>query len=368
MMGWSNPDELVLPLTATFVVTSILAGLLRTLLLWALTKFALMTCADISSEIYLRTLYQDYEVHITRNSSQIINGVLSQTNSVTYEIILPLMSLISSVIMCSIILSVMIFLDPKIALSATLGFGLIYLLVIVVTKNHLSKNGETLARESTQMIKSVQEGLGGIRDVLLDGSQGVHWEIYQKANIRLRRVQASIAFISSSPRFMVESFGMVVIALLTYGFSMSSNEGVISILPFLGALAVGAQRLLPLFQQIYVSTTNIRAGQQTLKHILYLLEQPLTLKTHMDNSGLTLLSFNRDFILKNVSFQYSPNSPLVLRNIDLKIKRRERIGFIGKTGSGKSTLIDLIMGLLVPTEGGLVVDGQLIDAKNHYLR
>lgn len=365
-MAWSNPNQLLLPLTATFVIAAILAGLLRTLLLWALTKFSLSTCADLSSEIYLRTLYQDYEVHISRNSSQIINGVLSQTNSVIYDTILPLMFLISSVIMCSIILTGLIFLDVKVALSAILGFGLIYLLVILGTKNQLSKNGKTVARESTQMVKSVQEGLGGIRDVLLDGSQSVYWGIYQKANLPLRHVQASIAFIGGSPRFLVESCGMVVIALLTYSFSTHSNEGVVSVLPFLGALAVAAQRLLPMFQQIYLSMTSIRAGRQTLQDILDLLEQPLTLKTHMDNSGLRLLSFERDIILKNISFHYPSNSSWVLRNIDLKINRGERVGFIGKTGSGKSTLIDLVMGLLAPTEGSLVVDGQLIDAKNRH--
>lgn len=365
-MAWTNPNQLLLPLTVTFVIAAILAGLLRTLLLWALTKFSLSTCADLSSEIYLRTLYQHYEVHISRNSSQIINGVLSQTNSVIYDTILPLMFLISSAIMCSIILTGLIFLDVKVALSAMLGFGLIYVLVILGTKNQLSKNGQTLARESTQMIKSVQEGLGGIRDVLLDGSQSVYWEIYQKANLPLRHVQASIAFIGGSPRFLVESCGMVVIALLTYSFSTHSNEGVVSVLPFLGALAVAAQRLLPMFQQIYLSMTSIRAGQQTLQDILELLEQPMTLKTHMSNSGLRLLSFERDIVLKNISFQYLPNSSWVLRNIDLKIKRGERVGFIGKTGSGKSTLIDLVMGLLAPTEGGLLVDGQLINAKNRH--
>ena len=144
--------------------------------------------------------------------------------------------------------------------------------------------------------------------------------IYQKANLPLRHVQASIAFIGGSPRFLVESCGMVVIALLTYGFSTHSNEGVVSVLPFLGALAVAAQRLLPMFQQIYLSMTSIRAGRQTLQDILDLLEQPLTLKTHMDNSGLKVLSFERDVILKNISFQYPSNSTWVLRNIDFKIK------------------------------------------------
>jgi len=97
-----------------------------------------------------------------------------------------------------------------------------------------------------------------------------------------------------------------------------------------------------------------------------LLGQPLTSKTHMDNSGLKLLSFKQEIVLKNISFQYPSNSSWVLRSIDFKIKRGERVGFIGKTGSGKSTLIDLVMGLLTPTEGSLLVDGQLIDAKNRH--
>jgi len=362
LMNLQSATELTFLLTIVFAMTAVLAGAMRTFLVWATTRLSLTTCADISSDIYMRTIFQSYEVHISRNSSEVINGVMSQTNSVIYDTVMPSMMLISSIIISSIILVALIYYNPIVALFTSVTFGLIYTAVGIITKKKLQSNSKILARESTKMIQVVQEGLGAIRDIILDGSQVIYWQIYQQSNIPLRRVQASIAFIGNSPRYAIEALGVAFIAVLAFVFNQSGQQELVITLPFLGALALAAQRLLPLFQQAYSSWSFIKGGEETLADILRLLDQPIQNIT--EQNIRPTLKFNNQIQLNAITFRYSPELPLVLNNIDLIISKGDRIGIIGKTGSGKSTLLDVLMGLLVPTEGRIFVDEKVLDREN----
>ena len=248
-LGLLEPRQLLLPLTIAFCSAVLIAGAMRLLLLWASTRLAYAAGADISINIYRRTLYQAYSVHVARNSSEIIDGISSKTSN-AIQVINMTLNLISSSVMLIAILIALLAVDPLIALAAFGGFGLIYVLVVRFTRNRLLINSQISARESTQVIKSLQEGLGGIRDVLLDGSQAAYCQIYSNADLRLRYAQGSSAFISSSPRFGTEALGMLLIAVLAYSLARQS-DGIAKTIPVLGALALGAQRLLPVLQQAY---------------------------------------------------------------------------------------------------------------------
>jgi len=170
-----------------------------------------------------------------------------------------------------------------------------------------------------------------------------------------------LGIVSASPRFMIEALGMVLIAILAYVMAQRS-EGLTGAIPVLGALALGAQRLLPTLQQAYSSFSMIRGNRATFEDVIDLLDQP------MPNEGTGLvepIAFEQDIKLNNLSFQYAKQSPLVLKNVDVTISKGSRVGFIGSTGSGKSTLIDVVMSLLKPTQGSLDIDGQAITTSNH---
>ena len=211
------------------------------------------------------------------------------------------------------------------------------------------------------MIKSLQEGLGGIRDVLIDGSQEFYSQLYRSADLPLRRASGNNAFIGGGPRFVLEAVGMTLIAVIAY--IMSQKEGgIATAIPILGALALGAQRLLPALQQAYASFSSIRGVEVSLKDVLDLLEQPLP--EYVNQSLPAPISFEREIKLTNLSFRYIKETPLVLENINLSIVKGERIGFMGVTGSGKSTLLDIIMGLLPPTDGKLTIDEKPLNSQN----
>ena len=357
----TSPEQLLFPLTVAFCVAAIFAGVTRLILMWASTRLSFAAGADLSIDIYHRTLYQPYSVHVSRNSSEVISGITKKTDSVIYQIMTPILWLISACIMMTAILITMLAVDPVIALTALLGFGSIYGSIVLVTRRKLSRNSDRTARETTQVVKALQEGLGGIRDVLIDGTQAIYCKIYRNADLPMREALASTLFISSSPKFAMETLGMIFIAVLAYVL-MQQPEGVTRAIPVLGALALGAQRLLPVLQQGYSSWSKIRGSEAQLLDTLDLLDQPLP--GYASQSQVAPLNFEKQISLQKVSFRYTSDSPKVLRDVDIKIAKGARVGFIGATGSGKSTLLDILMGLLPPTGGVMKIDDVSITIDN----
>jgi ABC-type multidrug transport system fused ATPase/permease subunit len=361
-LGLSEPNQLLLPLTAVFGIAALLAGAIRLCLVWATTRLSFAAGADLSMEIYRRTLYQPYSVHVARNTSEVITGISNKTNEVIYGVMTPALNVVSSCFMLVAILLALLYINTSIALSAFGGFGLIYLIVARLTRKRLSRNGDVIARDSTLVIKCLQEGLGGIRDVLIDGTQQTYCGIYRKADVSLRRAQGNNQFIGLCPRYGVETLGMLLIAGLAYLLGRQ-EQGIASAIPVMGALALGAQRLLPVLQQAYGGWASIHGSQASLRDVLALLRQPLP-KSLQAGSERNPVTFAREIALRQVSFRYSPEMPLVLNELDLVIPKGSRTGFIGSTGSGKSTLLDLVMALLQPTAGTLNVDSQPITSRN----
>ena len=359
-MAITEPKQLLLPLTIAFGLATLVAGAMRLLLLWCSTRLSYAAGADLSIKIYRGTLYQPYAIHTSRNSSEIIDGIANKTGSAIHTINM-ILNLISSCVILVCILFAVLSVDPVTALAAFGGFGLIYVVIVGLTRKRLLINGQTVARESTQVIKSLQEGLGGIRDVLIDGSQAYYCQIYRNADQLLRRAQGNNAFINYSPRYAMEALGIALIAALAYALAQQT-DGIAKAIPILGALALSAQRLLPVLQQAYGSWTSIQGSQASLKDTLDLLDQPLP--DYVDKPVVKPLLFKEYISFKQVSFRFSSQSPWVLRNLNFSISKGSRVGFIGTTGSGKSTLLDIVMGLLQCTEGALEVDNQTVTLAN----
>jgi ATP-binding cassette, subfamily B, bacterial PglK len=361
MLELTEPRQLILPLTILFITAVLLAGVIRLTLLYAMIRLSFATGADLSINIYRRTLYQEYEVHVSRNSSEVINSIITKIDIVINGILTPVLFLISSTIMLIGIMGALFAINTTIALSAFIGFGSLYWLVIHYTKTHLKDNSKTVADQSTQMIKSLQEGLGGIRDVLMDGTQQFYCKLYRNADLSLRRASGNNRFISGSPRYVMEAVGMTLIAGLAYVMTQQ-EDGMVTAIPVLGAFALGAQRLLPALQQAYGAYSTIKGSKSSFEDVLNLLDQPLP--EHVNQPLPEPIPFTKEIKLNNLNFRYIEDSPWVLKNVNLSLKKGSRIGFIGATGSGKSTLLDIIMGLLPVTNGGLVIDQQPLNNQN----
>ena len=360
MLGLSTPEDLLLPFTIAFGMAALLAGCMRLILLWASMRLTYATGHELSISIYKRTLYQSYALHTSRNSSEIINGVTAKTNS-TIGVIMMVLTLIGAVVMLSFILVALFYLDPSVACAVFGGFGIIYGVIAWITRAQLINNSQQISIQSTQLIKTLQEGLGGIRDILIDGSQAVYCQVYREADLPLRRAQGNINIIGGSPKFIIEALGMMLISWFAY-FLSTGPDGIIASIPILGAMALGAQRLLPTLQQGYVAWSSINGTKASLEDTIDLLDQPLP--EYIDQAPEKQLPFNNEIKLKKLGFQYGPKLPLVVSDITLTIPKGGRVGFIGTTGSGKSTVLDIIMGLLQASEGSIEVDGTRISDDN----
>ena len=358
----SRSQDLLLPLTFIFCAAAVAAGIFRLTLLYATTRFSFAVGADFSIDVYRRTLYQPYSVHIGRNSSEIINGITGKVAMLIGSVLMPMLSLISSATLLTGILWMLLLIDPVIAMAAGSSFGLLYLITSLVSRRNLRENSECIARESTRVIKSLQEGLSGIRDVLIDGTQETYCTIYRSADLPLRRAQANNIFIGASPRFIMEMLGMIMISALAYNMALREG-GVSTALPVLGALALGAQRLLPVLQQGYNALATLLGAEASLRDALNLLSQPMP--EHVGKGPSLPLPFERSIRLDDVGFRYAVDGTWIMRNLHLEIPKGRRVGFVGSTGAGKSTLLDILMSLLMPSEGSIHVDGKPIDLHNY---
>ena len=361
VMSITSPDQLLFPITLIFCIAVLCASGLRLLLMWTTTRLSFAFGADISIQIYKHTLYQPYTVHCVRNTSEIISGISTKSNMVINGIVLPALNFLSSLVIVLGIFSFLIVVNPIIALTTFSGFGLIYGGIVFNTRKKVMRDSELIAFESTRVIKALQEGLGGIRDVLLDGTQTVYCDTYRASDLPLRRAQGNNLFVAQSPRFIMEGLGMVLIAIVAYSVSQSSDSFSDAI-PLLGGLALGAQRALPVVQAGYNSWATINGSIFSLRDILGLLRQPIPLAALAGDTGAII--FEEELKFQDLGFRYSPEMPYVFQNVNITIPKGSRVGFKGTTGSGKSTLLDILMGLLRPVEGVLTVDKTPITSSN----
>ena len=360
--GWHEPNSIILPAALLFCLIALSAAAIRVLLAWSSNKVVFKIAHDLGVEIYRRALYQPYTYHLTHNSSEIVS-VGAKVNVVTSYVLWPLMQAAIAVTIAIFILTALVVIDPFTALSSTLAFGFMYFVVTRITRWRLHANSRTISQGHSQLVKTAQESLGGaIRDVLINNSQLIHLDKFRSIDAALRNAEASNTSISTTPRFVIEGAGVVLIAVMAVLLSRRDG-GLLTALPVLGALALGAQRLLPLLQQIYNAVVHLRGNRNTLFDLIEFSNLPIS-EEHLAGECAKPLSFEHNIVMEQVSFRYAAHLPRVIRNVDIVIAKGTKLGIIGKTGSGKSTLADLIMGLIEPTSGTVRIDGQRLEGRN----
>jgi ABC-type multidrug transport system fused ATPase/permease subunit len=351
--------QLPLAVSAVFAGLVVLAAAARLLMLSASIRYANGLGAEIGESLYARTLQRPYSFHVSHNTSVII-GSINKVQKLIVSYVQPLLTGTTALVVASAIVILLVAINPSVALAGAFTFGACYFLIAARVRKRLRENGSAIALTNDQRIQAIQEGLGGIRDVILDRAQPIYSRRLSRIEQRLRRAQASSQFTSTFPRVAIEAIGMLLLVGFAVYFSGSGRD-FNTILPTLGILAVGAAKLMPLFQQVYAGWSAVLSGQASVDDVLDLLEyEPLP------PPDLEAIPFRDEIRLQQVAFQYEGTvEPIpVLHDIDLQIRRGEKIGIVGVTGSGKSTLVDLLMGLLSPTGGRFSVDGVEVTPAN----
>ena len=357
-LGVDRPEDLVLPLAVVFVVGAILAAAIRLAVVWATTRLAVVVGADLSVGAYERTLYQPYSTHINRNTSEVTSGIIQKVEMIANGILAPLQIAIGSILTMVMVTAVLVLIDPVVAMIALGAFGGGYVAIGRVFQERLVRNGKRVSREQTRVIKAIQEGIGGIRDVLIDGTQTVFLDEFRGADRRMRDARGSNTLMYQAPRVVMDGLAMLLISMLAVALSGRSG-GVAEGLPVLGALALGGQRLLPLYQQSYSAIASVLGNRAHLVITLEILEQPMP-----ETYGLPApppMEVMTGLECQHLRFRYTDHGPWVIDDLDLTIPVGTHMGLVGATGCGKSTLLDLLMGLLVPSQGAVLVDGHRLE-------
>lgn len=361
-LGLDHAPVAVLVILAAFLfgLCALAAALIRVTLAWATQKFVFRLGFDLEVKAYETSLMRPYAEQVRSNSAETISS-LDKVGSISSTVFLPILMGLSSAVITLFILVALIAIRPVDAAVALGGFGLAYLGVSLVFRGRLTSSSRTVASAQRRRVQALQEGLGGIRDIILDDTQSLYAQRFAQIDLDLRDAQSSIGVIGAAPRFAIEGAGMMVIAGLVVWLS-GQPGGVLEAVPLLGALALAAQRLLPLLQQIYNSWSQVAGNRQTLIEVATLLGSgraqgsapPLP-------SSLPPLRFQHSLLLDEVGFRYADRDAPALDRLTLRIERGARVGLIGRSGGGKSTAMDIALGLLTPDTGRVCVDGVVLD-------
>ena len=358
-IGLSSGDEIILPLTLFFISINVLAAIIKIIIFWLQNKISVLCGNDLSRVAYSKTIYQPFSVHIHRNSGDVISSLVNNVNITVFGVLYNVLLFISSAIFSVAILAGILIIDPFIAIFAFSILCIFYIPISLFLKSKLEANSKIIDLGQKKIVRFIQEALGGIRNLILDKSHNFFIKKYNAIDFGLRDAIAENKFLGAVPRFVIE--GIIVILMAVLGLYYSSqpngmNEG----LPMLGFLALASQKLIPNMQQIYRCYASIAGSKENLDDTLRILSQNYVTNDDDLESQKIIGDFTK-ISLKNISFSYSKDSPLIFNSINLEIYKGEKIGVVGITGGGKSTLIDLILGLLDPISGEINIDNNNIN-------
>ena len=270
VLGVREDASLLLAATILFGVAAVIASVVRLSLSWLSYRLTFAIGAELAKEVYRRTLFQPYQYHVSRNTSEIIASI-NKVDSVAFLLNPIIQSIVSIVYSCAIV-AALVSIDYRTAILAGSALAVFYGTITAITRRKLFTSSRISAECEGKRVQVIQEGLGGIRDVIIDGTQNIYAARLQRTLAAQSEARAAINFIAIVPRYLVEGIGMVLLALVAYSMSFRSG-GISTALPILGALALGAQKLLPQMQQAYAGWASLSGTRQALADVLDFLEQ-----------------------------------------------------------------------------------------------
>jgi ATP-binding cassette, subfamily B, bacterial PglK len=352
----TNWDMLVAA-AALFTAVAIAAALVRLQLVWSTHSFVFGFGHELAVEIHERILSQPYVYHVRHGSTDLLTA-LRKAELLVFDVLLQVLYCAIAVLLSLFIVGALVAIDPATSLVAIAFIGVFYLLVTRFSRARLKANSQAFDRYIAQRVQVVQESVGGIRDIIIDGSRAQFVEEFAAADRRITQAHVSNALISSAPRYIIEAASLMLVAALA--LYLSREQGLGAALPVLGALALGAQRLLPLVQQVYNAWATVAGHWLVTNDVL----KALSLPVPDPAKSQPPLKLEHEIRLEQVSFAYPGRRSPALESISVLIPRGSRVAIVGRTGSGKSTLADLLMGLLEPSSGRILIDGVLLDRNN----
>jgi len=351
-----NVDDMTILVISSFAIIVILATIIRLLGLLASTKLVNDISFDLSIDIFNKSLNQPYEYHLSQNSSEVIAGI-NKVMALNGGVFFPMIQAITGLLVSASIVIILFIIDAVTAAILGISFLIIYTLILALTRYILNRNSISIAKVNSSRIRSIQESWGAIRDIIIGQLHTIYIDFFKSSESEFKKASIQNAFISASPKLFIEGVGILI--LLGVILYLSSKHGIQGILPSIAAIALGSQKIIPAFQQLFNAWSRLAGNRQLILDVLELLELKLDIR---GNSNTKIVKFNEAIVLEDVNFKYVEGDDYILKDINLCIQKGQSIGIIGSTGSGKTSLVDLIMGLILPSSGKMYVDDQEINS------
>jgi ATP-binding cassette, subfamily B, bacterial PglK len=360
-IGIQTTEQFLFALGALVFVLLVTSLTFKALTTYAQIRFALMREYSIGKRLVEGYLHQPYSWFLNRHSADLGKTILSEVSMVIHAGMFPLMTLIAQSTVSLALLILLIIVDPLLALTVGVVLGLAYAGIFAIMSGWLKRLGQARIVANKERFSAVSEAFGAAKEVKVGGLEQVYIQRFAKPAEIYAKGQAAAQVISHLPRFALEAiaFGGMLLVIL---YLMGRTGSFASALPIISLYAFAGYRLMPALQQIYGALTQLRFAGPALDALhkdLISLEEA---GTQQGNRNPLMLTHAIE--LKKVSYRY-PNAALpTLKGIDLTIPVHTTVGFVGATGSGKTTTVDVILGLLEPQAGTLRIDGQPITAAN----
>ena len=363
LLGFDRTLSFLILLGALIFAAVIISNALMVLTIYAKTRFVVMRNHNISKKLLAKYLLAPYSFYLDRNSSELSKNILDEINQFTDYFLMALFDVLIHSVMLLVIFITILVIDFTASMSAVVIFGGLYGVLMLYFHKRLKVAGNKRLEANKVRYKLTQEALTSIKMTKVLGNERYYLEEFEDSSYQFAKTNAYARVVSAFPRYIIEgvAFGGLMLFVV---IQLSLGRNLESLVPIVGVLGLAGYRMLPSLQMVFQRYSTFMYFIPILNKLVDEFNEESEYESFDDETNLSPVKFESSINLKNIHFQYNPEEHFSLQNITLDIGKNQVVGFMGETGSGKSTLIDIIMGLLKPEKGFLSVDEINIDKSN----
>ena len=364
-LNFQSTNKFLIFTGVVVLLVLIISNVLVILTMWGVARFTNMRNYSISRRLLSRYLHQPYAFFLNKNTIELGKNILSEVAYVTGGVLVPLMDIISRGIVALFIFAMLLAVEPLLALSVMVILGIAYIFIYRIVKKKISNLGKRRFSANTELHKAVYEAFGGIKQLKLLGFEEVFINRYSRPSSSYAKDTATNKIISGTPRYIMEviAIGGIISVVL---YLLASDRVFQDALPLIGLFAFAAYRIMPALQIIFASVTTIRFYTNSLD----VLHNDMSSMNHKSYTMVNAkkkpspINMQKELKLEEITFSYPGTRKPVIDNLNIKIGSNTSVAFVGKTGVGKTTIADIVLGLLRPCSGRILVDGVEITDEN----
>lgn len=364
--GFRSDREFLFALGLVTIIVICVANIIQVLRLLVVIRFALMRSHSISYRLLSNFLRQPYAFFLMSNSGEMGTKILSETQQIVMQFFKPAAEGVAALFTILALLALLLWVDPGLTLTVLVFFGVIYGGTLVVTRRRVSRLGRVRAQANADRFRIANESLAGIKDIKLLGREASYLDKFEAPSERMALSQAQVSVLSQTPQYVMQAAvfaGLVVLCLVLLAADDEASQNTMAdVLPIIGLMALAGQRMIPELSKLFRSITMLTYGSAAVRTVYKdMIENEAT--RHLPTSASTPLGMKSDLVFENVFYRYGEGAA-GLSDVSFRISSGERIGVVGTTGAGKSTLANILLGLIFPTTGRILVDGTPVTEGN----